>query len=382
MESRLCTARIWHAILASLPTLFVLLFFTACTYDATNSQSSVQHSLKKINPILLFVSNQDGDREIYQTDLTGTFLKQLTFNDRDDYDAKWSPDGQFILFSSNRDSGNAEVYMMHADGTNQINLTQSAGYDGQASWSPDSESIVFNSDRNGNIGLFIMLVNGRELIQISQNDSDNYAYPTWSPDGQWIAYGKQNTNGKADLWLVRPDGSQYRQLTDNSKFNDGPVNWSPDNQKLIYHSRRNREFNIYLFDLQNNKEDKLTNLPSSDSQPKWSNSGEKIVFQSTRGSLGRTQLFIMKEDGSQPYSITDGRFQTDDATWLHDDSAILYVSWKNGGISNVFLANLETGKFSVVAPAKGYQSQPIQEPAVLSMNLSKPRKAIFAMSGQ
>ena len=40
---------------------------------------------------------------------------------------------------------------MNADGSNQVNLSKSAGYDGQAIWSPDGESIVFNSDRNGGL---------------------------------------------------------------------------------------------------------------------------------------------------------------------------------------------------------------------------------------
>ena len=50
-------------------------------------------------------------------------------------------------------------------------------------------------------------------------------YPTWSPDGQWIAF-YSDRDGDLDIYIVRPDGSDLRQLTDND-YNDLYPSWSP-----------------------------------------------------------------------------------------------------------------------------------------------------------
>ena len=358
----------------------LLLLIAACTNLTAKQSLQSEHSHPSLHEAeiakqkLLFVSNQEGDREIFLTDIKSTFLKQLTFNNRDDYDASWSADGQFILFSSNRDNGNAEVYIMRADGSNQTNLSNSQGYDGQPRWSPDGQSIVFNSDRDGGIGLYVMSSDGKNIKQVSKNDMDSYAFPAWSPNGEWISYSKQNFNGKSNVWIVKADGSEHQQLTNTPKSEAGQVHWSPNSQKLLYHARRNREYNIYLFDLTSKKEQQLTFLPAADSRPQWSNKGDQIVFLSTRGSVGRTQLFIMKEDGSQLESLSDGRSQVDDATWLFDDSGLLFVSWQSG-VSNVYSVDVKTGEQIAISPAKGYQSQPLPEPAALPKFLSLSRTA-------
>lgn len=352
-----------------LSTVIVILI-ASCTPTHYASHSTLNNQPTQLDYVkkILFVSNQDGDREIFITNLKGENLKQLTHNSRDDYDASWSPDGQFILFTSNRDDGNSEVYVMGIDGRQQTNLSVNAGYDGEPSWSPDGKLIAFTSDREGAIEIYTMALDGSEIKKLSPNESKNtsYSQPIWSPDGRWIAYRKQNERAKGDLWLVDLDKNQHRQLTNNEKFDDDLAHWSPDSSKLIYQSRRNKEYNIYLYNVNDNKELKLTNLPSADSRPRWSNQGEEIVFLSTRGPTGRTQIFIMEEDGSQQQGISDNRYQVNDAEWLDDDSGILYVSWQRGGVSNVFLADLKSGKHDVISPADGYQSQPLLEPAVFS----------------
>ncbi|GGD63080.1 TolB family protein [Lacimicrobium alkaliphilum] len=315
---------------------------------------------------LLFVSNQDGDREIYTVRLDGSELHQLTHTSRDDYDASWSPDGGAVLFTSSRNEGNAEIYVMQPDGSDQKRLTNHPGYDGEANWSPDGKQIIFSSDRNGStIHLYTMHPDGSEIRQITTDNTASYGSPEWAPDGQWIAYLKFNTQAKADTWIVNVNTGQHQQITNHPKHEDGKASWAPESTRLVYHSRRNKEFNIYQYDLKLNKERKLTDLPSSDSQPQWSNTTGEILFLSTRGPHGRTQLHIMKEDGSQQRSFTDAQYQIDDAIWLADDSAILMVSWQGGRYSNVYALNLSGNTLWAIAPAKGYQSQPLPEPAAL-----------------
>ncbi|MFW6139613.1 MAG: TolB family protein [Spirochaetota bacterium] len=67
---------------------------------------------------IAFVSNQDGDTEIYVVNSDGTNLKKLTDNSSVDFSPTWSPDGDKIVFVSDR-SGKFELYTMNADGSDQ-----------------------------------------------------------------------------------------------------------------------------------------------------------------------------------------------------------------------------------------------------------------------
>src|SRR5687768_10244875 len=108
----------------------------AATIEATPSLSGV----------IVFVSQRDGDDEIYRVNADGGDLRRLTADPGQDIMPEWSPDGSRIAFASSRD-GNLEIYVMGADGSTPIRLTNSAGKDANPVWSPDGTQIAFESFR-------------------------------------------------------------------------------------------------------------------------------------------------------------------------------------------------------------------------------------------
>ncbi len=137
-------------------------------------------------------------------------LTKLTPDTTSASDPAFSPDGSRIAFVSQRD-GNAEIYVMNADGTGSTRITNDPQPDGHPAFTPDGQSLVFHSARTaGKQQIWAVNLDGTVLTQLTR-DSVN-ASPTVSPDGQTIAY-VSTRNKDADIWLMARDGSNQRQFT-------------------------------------------------------------------------------------------------------------------------------------------------------------------------
>jgi Tol biopolymer transport system component len=190
-------------------------------------------------------------RYVYVMDADGSNLVQLTddVNVWDKY-IDWSPDGQAIAAVSTQ--GDAwRIRLIDVDTLKIVDITQGDYLDGMfgLSWSPDGEFIVFTSNRDGEIpdasGLYLVEVEGGDvsaLTDISTLRRDD-RYPSWSPDGTQIAFISENADdGGWDIYLIDVDGSNLQRLTnrDNAPeisgliFFGGTIDWSPDGDRIVF----------------------------------------------------------------------------------------------------------------------------------------------------
>jgi TolB protein len=129
-------------------------------------------------------------------------------------DPAFSPDGSRIAFVSQRD-GNAEIYVMNADGTGATRVTTDPMTDGRPAFTADGQALVFHSSRTaGKQQIWAVTVDGTGLTQLTR-DSVNFS-PTVAPDGQTIAY-VSTRNRDNDVWLMARDGTNQRPFTRSSQ---------------------------------------------------------------------------------------------------------------------------------------------------------------------
>ena len=172
-----------------------------------------------------------------------------------DYNAAWSPVGDWIAFTSERE-GSADLYRIKPDGTALERLTDSPAYDDQAAFSPDGRQIVFVTTRAaGRANLWILDSRTRKLRPLTAGNGGDFR-PSWSPDGRWIAFSSDRGSAMpfatnrfehqqiADVYVVRPDGSGLRRVTPHGDFCGSPK-WYPGSTRLIVYCMSADETYLY-----------------------------------------------------------------------------------------------------------------------------------------
>lgn len=252
------------------------------------------------NTKIAFVSDRDGNPEIYVMDPAGTSQLNLTNIPATDARPTWSPDGTRIVFASDR-TGYRNIYVMNADGTNPINLTNHPACDDNPAWSPDGTKIAFDSagDCSQPGDIYVMNADGTNLLNLTNHPAGDYA-PSWSPDGTKIAFRSGRENSFCcSLWVMNANGSNPTRLTTND---DGAPSWSPDGTKIAFARDFGGPRDIYVMNANGTNQIRLTNSPISD-VPSWSPDGTKIAFSSNRD--GDYEIYVMNADGTNVTPLTN-----------------------------------------------------------------------------
>ena len=135
--------------------------------------------------------------------------KKIIASSREDHSPGFSPDGERIVFVSNR-TGHSEIWTARRDGSQAEQLTRFASFAGTPRWSPDGKWIAFDLFK-GNFDIWVIPAAGGDARQLT-SDPSQHMLPSWSPDGRWI-YFNSNRGGTDEIWKMTPDGGRLTQLT-------------------------------------------------------------------------------------------------------------------------------------------------------------------------
>jgi len=204
-------------------------------------------------------------------------------------------------------SGNLDVYLLRVGGDRAINLTAgSPDDDSQAKFSPDGESIVFRSERDDG-GLFTMGATGESVRRVTDFGMD----PCWSPDGRQLAFGTEAVDDPysravlSTLWTVELETGQTKQLTVTGDAVQ-PA-WSPDGSRTAYWANTGGQRDIWMIAANGGDPVAVTQDRFTDWSPVWSPDGRWLYFSSDRGgsmNLWRLPVDANGELGTDAQPVT------------------------------------------------------------------------------
>ncbi|MGZ8407092.1 MAG: hypothetical protein ACXWVJ_03595 [Caulobacteraceae bacterium] len=162
--------------------------------NGSEAEAITPDSVKALHPswspdgrrILYCSEPENGRADIFAIDVRSKAVTTLVTGGVNTF-AVISPDGSQMAFRKILGENNAEVFVAAPDGSNPRNITNHVAYEGWPAWSPDGNRIAFSGNRNANYQIFIMDADGSNVRTVA-NTEGRATFPKWSPDGRTIYF--------------------------------------------------------------------------------------------------------------------------------------------------------------------------------------------------
>lgn len=240
--------------------------------------------------VIAYTSLRPANQDIYLIRGPDAVPERLTDHPGLDYNATFSPDGRWLVYTSERE-GNTDLYALDLEASSDpIRLTRSPALDDAADISPDGNRLAFVSTREGSADIFVMpfapedTTAEQEAENLTRHPSGAFR-PAFSPDGSAIAFSRQTVRTSqiiprlriTEIALMDADGSRERHLVGGDSTSAGSPAWSSDGQTIYYHSA----------------------------------SADSLLAEDRQGGQWTNQIMQVDSGGSQPAPVTPSSDRTD-----------------------------------------------------------------------
>ncbi len=312
---------------------------------------------------LMYMSFQPSNLDIYLFTQPGKAPKRLTDYAGLDYDPVVSPDGRWLVFTSER-RGNPDLYALDLEhGGEPRLLIDSERMEDQATFSPDGKFIYFVSTYAGNADIHRLPFRPNKTLgmegaeDLTRNAAADLR-PSISPDGRTMAFSSDrglpitaripiSRFRSGDIWTLNLTGGTLRRLTHVSGTGwNGSPKWSADGKKIVFYSSQygsapgNRQSRIMVMDADGLNQRAVTPWETDALSPEFLRDGR--ILYARRNKLGREEIVSVNPDGSGE------RIES-------DDSANSYWGPAKGPSSGGFVA-YGTGPIGPDPPGGYYHS--------------------------
>jgi formylglycine-generating enzyme required for sulfatase activity len=231
---------------------------------------------------IVFASDRSGVLNLWIMKATGKDQRPLTKDTNPTADPRFSPDGKKILYTTLR-GGFPEVWVMNRDGSDPKKVTSGS----QGSWSPDGGAIVFIRDNQG----FVRDLGSGKETRVTPEKWERCGVPAWSPDGSRIALASRHT-GNVGIYFVSKDGKDLGAL----KTEDASCTpfWSKDGKRLLCQTVSGHVFQLTA---EGKDWEQMTFGADMQHDGRYSPDGTHLLFCRAPSPEGPWQICVKPVDG-------------------------------------------------------------------------------------
>jgi Tol biopolymer transport system component len=359
--------------------LFLIILFNCAVFQRTNKITPSEFDYRKISENYF---NSGGDKPFPLTVQRGNNLYNSV-----------SKEGKYLFFSTDT-NGNFDIYVRDLKTAVIAPVTEHPSSEYKPAISPDGKKLVYISERKDSLGdLVLVELDTEELIQDHLNgnkyqlkeiyltDDSNSKNtfsdmdPTWSPDAKGIYFSSDRFSpGLLNIIYYEIKSKTFKQIT---TLGGSSPQISENGNHLVFISKRDNENGeIYLFDLREGKEERITRDSFLNTSPSLSPDGQEIFFTSTRRDTNKSGNI----DTNDNSLIIRMNLQTREERILTSDSYSIFdtrYSNFNGG-SIIFSAGLNNSINIYFIPINGQipKKNSIQEQFNFATSLKRKESTI------
>ncbi|MDC0749688.1 hypothetical protein [Polyangium mundeleinium] len=324
---------------------------------------------QKIAGKIGFISERDGNREIYVIGADGKGEERLTKSPHADYNGPASPDGRALLvIRVEGEEGPQQLLLQPLDGSPPKPLGPLAGRVRFPTFSPDGRFVVYESN-GGKVDpahfsdLYRVGSDGSGFKRITKNDEGNFE-PAFSPKGDAIVF-LSSRDRVAELYRMRPDGSEPVRLT-NTDRDEWGARYSPDGKVLVFVSDREGADRVWLMPSSGGEARRLTQMRPAprivEDKPTWSPTGKQIAYVLSAPEEPSRVGLVAMEDGKETFVRgPGGAGQVGEPAWS-PDGRYLAVTVTRGSEQQIWIVRADGTGMTRLTSSSGGNWNPIWIP--------------------
>lgn len=301
---------------------------------------------------IAFVSIRSGDPQIHVRDSQGR-ERAITRGNGLPGQPDWAVTDRVAYIA--RVGASTRIFVTDAAGTTAARLTREDAVETGPSWSPDGQSVAYFSRplAGGAVELRVTQVPSGATVTLARNAKDMGPSPaSWSADGSRLVFGAADETGRPHIWFVQRDGSGLRNLSAKltSRGGAGP-SISPDGTHALWVADMRERVPVIVTDIDSGESKDLTpEKLASNETARWSPDGRSIVFASARDApeLGRNDVFVMNADGSNVRNLSRHPAEDFNPKWAADGRSVVFASLRSG-TSLLYEVDLVNGSTKAVS---------------------------------
>jgi len=304
--------------------------------------------------LLGFYWNKTKRNEFYILDLESLDYKQVTEGElpraiRAGY--VWLQDSKHITYTRDKDGNEMhDIFLFNIETKESIQLTKTPeAQEYPHEISPDGKSLLFASTRNGQLNLFIMDIESKEIKQLTAHDKPTWGKASCSKNG-WIYYNFNDTYNikNSDVWAIKQDGSETDLVfrvsdTSNDQFSD----ISEDGRYLAVTSDNSGVSQAGVFDTETKEVKWLSDGKYEEFAVEFSKDGKKLVVLQNKEAEMRPIIYNIETGEKKELNFEGIAYYTQFAL---DDKYLIYLRSAPKMPTSLAIYNLETDEEKLIIP--------------------------------